>query len=193
MVLALALPAVAQTGPANPVDRFARHALAEWVVTSETLPAGPAALGKMLSDLPAAVRLAREVTGFNYTLVPLNSTEYELTTPRGLVARIRPIELKISAEEGLFESVGAGTFQRPTGTFRGKYALRFKYRKTSPGRSVGEFQVYIDVDNPILRFFGIFVRGMINERLAEEMRRMLGEAKAVMSAAETRLARGSAF
>lgn len=187
-----AFPASADTLPSSPGDRFARHALAEWVRLGETLPASPATLSKMLSDLPAAVRLAREVTGLDYYLKPADTTEFELTTPRGLVARVRPVELKSDRSSGVFEAVGSGTFTRPNSVFRGRYALRFAYRLQSGGSS-GDFRLYIDVENPFLRLLGLFVRGLINERLADEMERMLREAKDVMREAERRLSGGGAF
>lgn len=176
------------------VDHFSEHALASWVLRAETLPASPETLSKLISDLPAAVRLARTVTQLDYTLTKIDTEEFELNTPRGLVVRIRPVKRITDRRGGIFEAVGEGEFRRPNSVFRGRYALRFKYEKRSPpAPSIGDFYVYIDVENPILRFLSFFVRGLISERLADEMRRLLSEAKQVMSAAEEHLARGVAF
>lgn len=176
------------------VDHFSEHALASWVLRAETLPASPETLSKLISDLPAAVRLARTVTGLDYALTQIDTEEFELDTPRGLVVRIRPVKRITDRRGGIFEAVGEGEFRSPNSVFRGRYALRFKYEKrSSASAAAGDFYVYIDVENPILRFLAFFVRGLITERLADEMRRMLSEAKQVMSAAEEHLARGASF
>lgn len=190
-VLVSSLPAHAGPSPSDSFDKFSKHALAEWVVTGETLPASPAALAKLLSDLPAAVRLARVVTGLEYVLVPVDTGEYELTTPRGLTARLRPAVTSLSRDTGIFEAFGSGTFRRQNITFRGLYALRFIYRRSPAGAScVSDIHLYIDVENPFLRLLGLLARGLINRRVDEELQRMLLEAKDVMAAAENRLVRG---
>ena len=177
------------------IDPFGKQALAEWVRTGETLPASPRTLSKLLTDLPAAVRFARQVTGVDYSLVTLDTGEFELTTPRGLVARLRPVQLSFGHDSGLFEAVGQGTFHRLNTTFRGQYALQFRYQTPADTRmgSVGDFHVYVDVENPLLRFFALFVRGLIQERMADEIGRMLSEAKDVMVAAEDRLGHGGSL
>lgn len=142
----------------------------------------------MLLDLPASVRLARSVTGLAYTLAPADTGQFELTTPRGLIVRIRPVRLALEKEGGVFEAVGEGIFRHPNSIFRGTYAMRFRYEKF-----VGNFEVYIDVPNPLLRLIGLLARGLIQKRLTEEMDRMFLEAKSVMSAAESHLASGRAF
>ncbi len=180
--------------PPSPFDRFSKHALAEWTVIGETLPASPAAIAKLLSDLPAAVRLARAVTGLDYVLVPVDTGEYELTTPRGLTARLRPTVISLARDTGLFEAFGSGTFRRQNFTFRGLYALRFVYHGSPTGPScISNIYLYIDVENPFLRLLGLLARSLINRRVDEELQRMLLEAKDVMAAAENQLTRGMGF
>lgn len=144
----------------------------------------------MVTDLVGSVRLAREVTGLGYAMSPVDTGEFELSTPRGLTCRVRPVRVALGAETGLFEAIGYGEFRRAGGVFRGLYAMRFRYdrRPGSPAR--GDFQVYLDVQNRLLRFIAVLARGLIKNRLAHEMSKMLREAKDVMSAAETRLAQG---
>ncbi|MBI4179254.1 hypothetical protein HY522_07525 [bacterium] len=182
-----AQPAFPDAALSSPVDEFARHALAEWVLEGETLPARPAALAALLTDMPAAVRLAKSVTGLDYRLDAADTNAYVLTTPRGLTAQIRTVRLDLQPSGGHFEAVGEGVFERTGGGFRGRYAMKFTYRELPEGRSLGNFYVYIDVENPLLRFFGLFVRGLINQRLESEMRRMLDEARQVMREADRRL------
>ena len=142
----------------------------------------------MLSDLPASVRLARVVTGMDYVIMPVDTGDFELKTPRGLIVRIRPVRLTSEKGRGLFEAVGDGVFRRPNSMFRGTYAMRFRYEK-----SIGYVEVHMDVPNPILRLVGLLARRLIQKRLAEEMDMMFGEAKSVMSAAEFRITHGGNF
>lgn len=168
----------------NPVDVFGRRALAEWIVRGDSLPASPATLGSMITDLPASVGLARAVTGLPYELKHIDTGVFELTTPRGLIARVRPIRVIASRDTGLFEAVGDGAFHRQSGVFRGLFAMRFKYGRNAAGAVTGDFEIYLDVQNRLLRFFALFARGLINARMKEELVRMLSEARSVMASAE---------
>ncbi|OGH55566.1 MAG: hypothetical protein A3G34_00625 [Candidatus Lindowbacteria bacterium RIFCSPLOWO2_12_FULL_62_27] len=194
LILLLVGSPVAHADSPSPVELISRHALAEWVVTGEPLEAGPAALSKLIHDLPAAVRLAREVTGLDYRLTRIDTDEFELQTPRGLTARLHPIVTRSDTAGGEFEAVGHGVFRRAGNLFRGRYALRFRYRVVTDTEArgsalaKGDFHVYVDVENRFVRFLSLFVRGLINERLKEEMDRMMLEAKAVMKTAEARRA-----
>ncbi len=200
--LALVVPAVSAAAPADPVDRFIHRALVEWVVRGETLPASPATLGRMITDLPASVRLARQVTGLDYVLTRVDTstyssggvpvTDFELRTPRGLTARIHTVRIVVGIDTGLFEAVGSGEFRRAGGIFRGLYAMRYIYGEAA-GAVRGDFEVYLDLPNPILRFVAFFARGIIADRLETEMARMLSEAKEVMAAADAKIRSGAGF
>ncbi len=188
-------PDVGQRPPPTGVDLFTQQALTEWSCLAETLPASAATLHRMISNLPASVRLARTVTGVDYRLAVIDTGVFELTTPRGLVVTVRTGPVRREAARGRFEAVGEGTFRRGSNLFRGMFALRFDYEsiESSPGQSVGDFHLYLDVPHPVMRLIALLVRGLITERLTQEMERMLGEAKEVMAEAQKRLTRNETF
>lgn len=182
----------------SPVDDLSRHALAEWHLRSDTFPASCDVLSRLIADLPAAIRLARAVTGQDYTITAADTSGYRLATPRGIIALIDPVRRTSHAGGGIFEAVGTGEIHRAGGVFRGRYAMRMKYECTPTKgaacrESRGSIDVYIDIDNRFLRLFALLARGIINSRLAEETERMLLDAKNVMTAAEDRTRRSIGF